>query len=69
MTPTITPEPLQIIKLKLGRFVTLVKNFFTSFASIGRDDFEMYVLEKEMKPAHRQPHDCNHNSYCGSFSA
>ena len=58
MTPTMT------LTKNLANLMTAVKNFLASIAAIGNDDYEMYVLEKEMKTAYRQ-----HNPYNGAFSA
>lgn len=62
MIPTMTLTQNHTVNLK--KLMTAVKNFFSSIAAIGNDDYEMYVLEKEMKPAYRQ-----HNPYNGAFSA
>ena len=62
MIPTMTTT--MTLTKNLANLMTAVKNFFSSIAAIGNDDYEMYVLEKEMKPAYRQ-----HNPYNGAFSA
>lgn len=62
MTPTMTATTKLTTNLK--SLMTAVKNFLASIAAIGNDDYEMYVLEKELKPAYRQ-----HNPYSGVFSA
>lgn len=70
MTPimTLTKNPTTNLK----NMMTAVKNFLSSIAAIGNDDFEMYVLEKEMKPAYRanaiNPHNSYSTPYSGAFS-
>jgi hypothetical protein len=65
MTPTLS----QTLILNLAKMMRAAKNFFTSILAIGHDDYEMYVLEKEMKPAYRPNHFSGQNPYSGAFSA
>lgn len=53
----------------LKKLIAAAKNFFASIASIGIDDYDKYVLEKDMKPAYRQVGDYQQNPYSGAFSA
>jgi hypothetical protein len=67
-------RPLEIITpfVDLGfmkKMMMATKKFFKSILAIGHDDYEIYVLEKEMKPTYRSNHFSGQNSYSGAFSA
>jgi hypothetical protein len=63
MTPTMT------LKLNLAKMMMATKNFFKSIAAIGHDDYEIYVLEKEMKTTYQSNHFSGQNPFSGAFSA
>lgn len=63
MTPTMT------LILNLTKLMMATKNFFKSIAAIGHDDYEIYVLEKELKSTYRSNHFSGQNPYSGAFSA
>ncbi|MBN8541864.1 MAG: hypothetical protein J0L82_15845 [Deltaproteobacteria bacterium] len=69
MTPTMTPELNQALRLNLAKMMMATKNFFKSIAAIGHDDYEIYVLEKELKPTYQSNHFSGQNPYSGAFSA
>ena len=57
------------LKLNLAKMMMATKNFFKSIAAIGHDDYEIYVLEKELKPTYQSNHFSGQNPFSGAFSA
>ncbi len=51
--------------LELNATIAIIKNFFLSIVSIGRDDFDIYAFEKDLQPNFCRPQ----NHFNGAFSA